>query len=102
MSDSSPRSPEWTLTLISLVADGLSILTFLGFQANHTVKVTIVLIFSSIGFVTSLTVVGGAVKLFFSVRGAYYPTTMHRRRLALSTLGLVGSLVLGYLALQAV
>ncbi|WP_158680867.1 hypothetical protein [Micropruina glycogenica] len=102
MSDSGKRPIETSLTAVSVVADFLSIAAFLGLQENHVARVTLVISLATIGFVTGIVVAWRALRLAFSVRGSYYPSQLHRTRLYVALLSVVGSIALGYVGIQLV
>lgn len=64
----------WLLVAIALFADVVGILGFLGFDANHNVRVAVTAALGMIGIVVAATYLISAMKLWLSPQGAYYPS----------------------------
>ena len=79
------RSPIDTyFLLLAGIADTVGLLTFVGVDPAATTRLAVVGTLAAIGTAVSLVSLVSAARIFFSVKGRFYPSRYHVRRLSMA------------------
>jgi Flp pilus assembly pilin Flp len=85
----------WLRVGIAGVADGLSLLSYLGLDDDDTARIAIGLFLAAVGIIAAGSVLYGALKQYLDPLGATIPGSLHRARIGTATLAFLVALAFG-------